>query len=168
MMPAASSNSHAKPVPSGGPTRYVFVYGTLRRGDDNDITRLVPVPQFISTAEICGRMYHLGPYPGVVLAPKGGGLPCAGGEGRIVGEVYAIDEELERLLDELEEVYPKANGDSGEMYIKREITVLVGHHRLVCIVYEINPNCIQGHAVITSGDWVLGRHQYSGNGPSDL
>lgn len=167
-MPAATSNSQARPPQSSAPARHVFVYGTLRRGDDNDITRLVPTPQFIGTAAICGRMYHLGPYPGVVLASKGNGLPCAGGEGRIVGEVYAIDEELERLLDELEEVYPKANGDTGEMYIKREIEVLVGHHRLVCIAYEINPNCIQGHAVITSGDWVLGRHQVTGKGASDL
>ena len=68
-MPAATSNAQARPLQSGTQARYVFVYGTLRRDEDNDITRLLPTPRFIGTAAICGRMYHLGPYPGVVLAP---------------------------------------------------------------------------------------------------
>ena len=49
------------------PARYVFVYGTLRRGDDNDITRLLPSPQYVGDTVINGVMYHLGAYPGVIL-----------------------------------------------------------------------------------------------------
>lgn len=167
-MPAATSNAQARPLQSGTQARYVFVYGTLRRDEDNDITRLLPTPRFIGTAAICGRMYHLGPYPGVVLAPGGIELACAGNESRVVGEVYAIDEELERQLDEIEEVYPKAHGGIDGTYFKREIEVLVGLHRLVCIVYEINPNCILGHVEIASGDWVLGRCPPARNGANDL
>ena len=39
---------------------HVFVYGTLRRGEDNDITRLLPPPRFIGVARIAGTMYDLG------------------------------------------------------------------------------------------------------------
>ena len=47
--------------------RHVFVYGTLRRGGDNDITRLHPVPVWVGAATIKGVLYDLGRYPGVVL-----------------------------------------------------------------------------------------------------
>lgn len=73
-----------------------FVYGTLRRGDDNHITRLSPAPQFIGEASIAGTMYHLGAYPGVTL----------GGLGRVVGEVYAVSDALEKKLDAIESECP--------------------------------------------------------------
>ena len=80
---------------SGGagqqPARYVFVYGTLRRGGSNDINRLAPAPVWVGEASIAGTLYDFGRYPGVVL----------GGEGRVVGEVYGIDASLERVLDEI-------------------------------------------------------------------
>ena len=85
-------------------TRHAFVYGTLRRGDDNDINRLQPAPVFVGEARIKGRMYHLGRYPGVLL----------GGPHDVAGEVYAISAELERVLDEIEELYPQqTNGISS-------------------------------------------------------
>jgi len=87
--------------------RYVFVYGTLRRGDDNDITLRQPVPRFVGEACIAGTLYHLGAYPGAVL----------GGSGVVLGEVYAISPALERDLDELEAVYPQQTDE----YAKREI-----------------------------------------------
>lgn len=167
-MPAAVANSQAEPPQSGALARYVFVYGTLRRGQDNDITRLVPAPKFIGTAAICGWMYHLGPYPGVVLAPNGIAPPGDGGAGRVVGEVYAIATALEQQLDILEEVYPQVNGGVDEAYFKREIEVSLGRQLLQCIVYEINPKYIHGRALIANGDWVLGRHRFTGNGANDL
>lgn len=128
--------------------RHVFVYGTLRRGSDNDITRFRPAPRFVGHARITGRMYHLGAYPGVVLEGGGG----------IVGEVYAIDAVLERQLDELEEVYPQAQGGMRDEYIKREIAVGVGGQQMLCIVYEINTAFIVNRPLIQSGDWVKDRH----------
>lgn len=125
--------------------RHVFVYGTLRRGDDNDMTRLEPAPRYLGLCTIRGTMYHLGAYPGVVL----------GGEALVVGEVYAIEPALERRLDEIEELYPQQKDE----YFKREIAVDVQGQRLMCIVYEINPRYIAGAPVIASGDWVRGRHR---------
>lgn len=127
------------------PQRHVFVYGTLRRGDDNDINRFQPAPRFVGTGSVAGTMYHLGRYPGVVL----------GGSGRVLGEVYAIDAELERMLDELEEVYPQQTDE----YFKRQIDVEVDGCAVDCVVYEINPRYVAKDVrVIAQGDWVQGRH----------
>ncbi len=120
-----------------------FVYGTLRRGDDNDITRLEPAPQFIGHASIAGTMYHLGGYPGVTL----------GGSGQIVGEVYAITVQLEKKLDAIESEYP----EQVDAYVKRVIQVHVGGELQYCFVYEINPAYILGKPTIISGDWVKDR-----------
>lgn len=122
---------------------HVFVYGTLRRGDDNDINRLTPPPVYVGQAQVRGVMYHLGRYPGVIL----------GGEQLVTGEVYRITPQLERVLDEIEELYPQQSDE----YFKRRISVDVNGQTLSCIVYEINPRYVQGRPVIPGGDWVLGR-----------
>lgn len=126
-------------------TGHVFVYGTLRRGDDNDINRLSPTPRALGNATVRGTMFHLGAYPGVVL----------GGQGIVTGEVYAISERLQQVLDEIEEVYPQQRDE----YFKRVVPVTVQGEAVLCVVYEINPRYIVGRPVIDSGDWVLGRHR---------
>ncbi len=120
-----------------------FVYGTLRRGDDNDITRLAPPPQFIGSATIAGTMHHLGGYPGVSL----------GGASEIIGEVYAVSAELEKKLDAIESEYPA----QADEYAKRAIRVHVAGQWRDCFVYEINPAYTQGKPIIASGDWVKDR-----------
>lgn len=129
-------------LPAASP-RHVFVYGTLRRGDDNDITKLNPAPRWVGEGVVAGTMYHFGRYPGVIL----------GGEGRVTGEVYEITPQLERVLDEIEELYPQQTNE----YFKRDIQVNVDGRLLDCIVYEINPGLLAGKPVIVSGDWVRGR-----------
>lgn len=124
-------------------TPLFFVYGTLRRGDDNDITRLEPAPQFIGSASIAGTMFHLGGYPGVTLS----------GTGKIIGEVYAVSAELERKLDAIESEYPA----QPDEYAKRAIQVQVAGQWRDCFVYEINPNYTLGKPIIASGDWVKDR-----------
>jgi len=123
--------------------RHVFVYGTLRRGEANDIHRLLPPPRFVGQAVIAGVMYDLGAYPGVVLGPGG----------TVTGEVYAIEPALERVLDEIEEIYPQQRDE----YFKREVRVTVGGQQLDCLVYEINAAYVKGRPVIASGDWVQER-----------
>ena len=120
--------------------RHVFVYGTLRRGGRNDIARFQPEPFHVADAVIAGTLYDLGAYPGLVLD----------GKGRIVGEIYRIEPEVEAALDVLEEV---ADDGSGE-YIKRQVAVDAGAQRFECLVYEIHPARIGGRAVIGSGDWI--------------
>lgn len=127
-------------LPGARTPRHVFVYGTLRRGGRNDIARFQPEPFHVADAVIAGTLYDLGAYPGLVLD----------GKGRIVGEIYRIEPEVEAALDVLEEA---ADDDSGE-YIKRQVAVDVGAQRFECLVYEIHPTRIKGRAVIGSGDWI--------------
>ena len=129
--------------------RHVFVYGTLRQGEERDINRLLPAPRRRGPAHVRGVLYDLGAYPGVVL----------GEPGWIQGEVYEISPVLERLLDEIEEVWPQQSGE----YCKREMLVRLDAaagqmaQEILCIVYEIAPDRILGMPVILCGDWVRRR-----------
>jgi gamma-glutamylcyclotransferase (GGCT)/AIG2-like uncharacterized protein YtfP len=132
---------------SAAPTRYLFVYGTLRRGGSNDIARFAPAPDHVADSSIAGTLYDLGSYPGAVL----------GGTARVIGEIYAITSALEAQLDVLEEV---KHDDSGE-YIKREAKVQAGAEELMCLVYEIHPKRVAGRPVIAGGDWLAYLHLIS-------
>lgn len=132
-------------MPEAPPTtlRHVFVYGTLRRGDANDITRLKPEPFFVGSATIAGTLYDLGAYPGIRL----------GGESPVYGEVNAIAPALEEQLDNIEEVYPQQRDE----YSKRIVPVAVQGRTLACIVYEINARYVAGRTILSGGDWVRER-----------
>ena len=130
----------ASPAAAGTGLRHVFVYGTLRRGQANDINRLTPPPRYVGMATVDGVLHHLGTYPGLRLGVRG----------RVVGEVYVIAPGLERVLDAIEEVFPQQKGE----YFKREQCVTVDGRPLACLVYEINPRYAEGRPVIESGDWV--------------
>lgn len=119
---------------------HVFVYGTLRRGEHNDITKLRPRPRFVGVARIAGTMYDLGAYPGVRL----------GGPSTVFGEVYEISPELEAVLDEIEAVYPQERDE----YVKRVIAVSAHERVLECILYEINLRFVRDKPVLPDGDWV--------------
>ena len=128
--------------------RHVFVYGTLRRGQANDITRLTPAPRFVGSCTIAGTLYHFGSYPGVLLAAPQHGL-CAGEQPRVAGEVYAIEAALECQLDAIEEVYPQRHDE----YFKRELAVQLDGRSISCLVYEINAAYLSGAVLIAGGDW---------------
>jgi len=125
------------------PDLHVFVYGTLRRGEANDINRLQPAPRYLGQARIGGVLYDLGPYPGLVL----------GGTEPVLGEVYAIAPELEQQLDVIEEVAPLPSGE----YARRHVELVLDGRPLRCLVYEIDPLRVRGRPRITTGDW-LQRH----------
>ena len=120
--------------------RYVFVYGTLRRGEERDINRLNPAPIFIGNSSIFGTLYQLGSYPGVRL----------GGAQAVQGEVYQITPELERQLDVIESVSPQPTGE----YERREVQVACAGLELPCLVYEAGEQTVRGKSMIVGGDWV--------------
>ena len=119
--------------------KHVFVYGTLRMGQERDINLLRPAPIFMGNGQINGTLYNLGSYPGVRL----------GGVQWVQGEVYQITPELERQLDEIEEVLPQSTGE----YMRREVVVQCAGVALVCLVYELAEVRAQGRGVIEFGDW---------------
>lgn len=129
--------------------RHVFVYGTLRRGEQRDINRLLPAPVWVGPGHVVGTLYDLGSYPGLVL----------GAGSTVLGEIYQVTAALERQLDEIEEVWPQ---DSGE-YTRSHVSVALqaepagGGQEQVCLVYAVNPARTEGKPVIAGGDWVLHR-----------
>ena len=137
------------------PTRHVFVYGTLRRGEQRDINFLTPAPRWLGSASLEGVLYDLGEYPGLVL-----GCEPVPGQTKVKGEVYEIASELEPLLDQIEGVLPEPNGE----YARRHMLVhleppLARNERalappLTCLVYVVTPGRVAGCRVIKSGDWV--------------
>ena len=130
-------------APEALQARHVFVYGTLRAGEDNDINRLKPRPRLVGQASVPGTLYHLGRYPGLVLT---GNTP-------VLGEIYRISPELERVLDEIEEIYPQQSDE----YAKHQVPVHINGVSLVCLVYVINPSRLSGRPLIPGGDWVTGK-----------
>ncbi|NQW95280.1 MAG: gamma-glutamylcyclotransferase, partial [Polaromonas sp.] len=94
----------------------------------------------VGDSQIKGTLYDLGSYPGVRLS----------GENWVQGEVYQITPELERQLDEIEEVWPQQTGE----YSRRNVVVQCAGESLTCLVYEVASPRTQGRAVISSGDWV--------------
>jgi gamma-glutamylcyclotransferase (GGCT)/AIG2-like uncharacterized protein YtfP len=127
--------------------RYVFVYGTLRAGEVNDIDRAaerhgVAAPQLLGAAALAGRLYDFGRFPGMVAAEDGLDL--------VWGDVYAIDERLVPVLDDIEHVYP---GDDG-LFEAREASVQLGDQRYDCLFYPVAEHAVAGKPRIASGDWV--------------
>ncbi|ARP80968.1 gamma-glutamylcyclotransferase [Bordetella genomosp. 8] len=133
---------------------YVFVYGTLRRGEINDLARAaaragLPAPEYAGVASVTGRLYDFGDWPG--LLPDADGVP-------VTGDVYRIDPALLPVMDAIEEYDPAG----GSCFVRRPIRLTVDGRALDCYYYPIDPAHI-GDAVRTDAtDWV--RHRL-GRGP---
>lgn len=120
--------------------RLVFVYGTLRRGECNDIARYRPAAAWLGEGLAQGVLYDLGPYPGAVF----------GAGGCIHGEVYRVAPGVQAQLDALEGVQADGQGE----YRRREVLVSMGPQQLRCLAYEIHPTRVLGAPRITTGDWL--------------
>jgi gamma-glutamylcyclotransferase (GGCT)/AIG2-like uncharacterized protein YtfP len=119
---------------------FVFVYGTLRKGQRNDINLRTPPPVFIGSAGVKGQLYNRGWYPGIRL----------GGEQSVWGEVYQVSAQLLAQLDELEEVAPVPSGE----YQRIQMKVECAGQQLVCDIYELSEHCAAQSTPIAEGDWV--------------
>ena len=119
---------------------FVFVYGTLRKGQLNDITLYQPPPLYIGSTCVKGQLYNCGWYPGMRL----------GGEQSVLGEVYQVSAQLLAQLDELEEVAPVPSGE----YQRIQMEVECAGQELICCIYELSEHCAAQSTVIEEGDWV--------------
>lgn len=150
-------------APAGQSERYVFVYGTLRRGGSNDINLRKPAPRFVGRASIRGRLFDLGPYPGLILGSVDSSSSSVEGVVQVLGEVYAVLPALEENLDELEGLLPVPTGEYFKRFMPLDIvlpdTIASIHgpgsqRAVVCIVYEINPERTRSCALVPGGDWI--------------
>lgn len=114
----------------------VFVYGTLRRGGAGAMSIRFPDSTFIAEATVSGSLYDLGAYPGL-LHNESNSL--------VIGEVYEVDDELLKKLDDFE---------ASSNYLRKQVEVSLGSDRKTCWIYEPDPEFYSLHRLITSGDWM--------------
>lgn len=114
----------------------IFIYGSLRRGCENEIARTFPGASFVSQASVNGALYDLGDYPALVLDDAGE---------KVMGEIYEIDEALLTELDEFE---------LASDYHRSPVTASAGSDQRQCWVYVPSKETCAGKSLIPSGDWI--------------
>ncbi|WP_052573039.1 gamma-glutamylcyclotransferase family protein [Haloferula sp. BvORR071] len=97
---------------SGSARELVFVYGTLRRGGSNGFR--MNGAKFVGPAHVAGKLYTISWYPGLVR-DRGTGL--------VTGEVYGVDPEQLRALDEFEGL--AAGEIEGSEYRRTQVECVV-------------------------------------------
>jgi len=128
----------------------VFVYGTLRAGEVNDLNAAarkhgIAAPQWLGNGTVAGRLYDFGSHPGLV---------SDAGAGPVLGEIYAIDEALVPVLDEIEEIFPS----QASLYVRTEMLVSrADGEPLSCLIYPVDANAVAPLPRIEGGDWVAYR-----------
>jgi gamma-glutamylcyclotransferase (GGCT)/AIG2-like uncharacterized protein YtfP len=108
----------------------VFVYGTLKRGEQNH--HWLEGASWQGEAELSGVLLHdLGPFPMAVI-----------GEGTAIGEVYAVEEPGLARLDELEG-YPR-------LYDRQMLSLNDGRQAWV---YLGRPRQVRHAPLVVGGSW---------------
>jgi pyruvate carboxylase len=115
----------------------LFVYGTLRRGIDNEFAAMLArSARFVSSGKVQGEIYLVAHYPGLIL----------GGRDWIVGDVFELDGETLRALDEYE---------GSEQFFRRvEAPVLLDSGEWIQAYVYIYTGDTSGRERILSGDWL--------------
>lgn len=122
----------------------VFVYGTLRRGEEN--AHYLRGAEAISLAAVAvGRLVDTGRgYPALVPDHDPGR--------KVIGELYVVDADRLVTLDELEDYY--GSGDSRNEYdrIMASVETEWGTAEAWIYVYA-QPEDLSGGMTIEDGDW---------------
>ncbi|MEM0131285.1 MAG: gamma-glutamylcyclotransferase [Saccharolobus sp.] len=119
---------------------YIFVYGSLRYGFE--LHHIIAKSRFVGLGYIEGyEMYDLGNYPGVIK-----------GDGIVWGEVYEIDDNLIKFLDEVEDY----KGSPDDLYIRNKTRVYFDQRRkyyLDDVYFYIYNREVNGREKIEDGDY---------------
>ncbi|MEM0362530.1 MAG: gamma-glutamylcyclotransferase [Sulfolobaceae archaeon] len=119
---------------------YIFVYGSLRYGFE--LHHIIAKSRFVGLGYIEGyEMYDLGNYPGVIK-----------GDGIVWGEVYEIDDNLIKFLDEVEDY----KGSPDDLYIRNKTRVYFDQRRkyyLDDVYFYIYNREVNGREKIENGDY---------------
>lgn len=126
--------------------RFVFVYGTLRRGFTNPGREVLEEhARFVDEAHAPGRLHDLGAYPGMTRA--------SGEDERVHGEIHELVHESERGLARLDR-YEGARGSDPLPYERVKVPVeLAGGKRVEAWTYVWTEDPPEGSR-IEGGDWV--------------
>lgn len=114
----------------------IFVYGTLKQGEAQELGAFKPTPRFLGEAWMQGRLYNLGHCPGMVLDSAGS---------PVWGEVYEIDSNLFEELDRWE-------AECGE-FVLTEGTAWVADRPVNVKVYVVGAGQPLPDMPVKSGRW---------------
>lgn len=121
---------------------YLFVYGTLRRGENSDLSRNASQIDYIGQDRINGSLYNLGWYPGVRDAPDNVKVGFDPDKPAVIGDVFRIrDQGIAAHLDAYED-YPN-------LYNRNQVLTEKG---IKAWVYTYNDETAPDR-LIPSGDW---------------
>ena len=117
---------------------YIFIYGSLRRGNAGAMDLRFPDAKFIGNAHVSGSLYDLGAYPGLLLDES---------KSPIAGEVYEVNDKTLSELDDFE-----ASSD----YLRKQVDISSDTGKLKGWVYVPagGPDFYSSRTLITSGDWM--------------
>lgn len=120
----------------------IFIYGSLRRGSPGSMSVRFPRSEFIAETKVRGNLWDLGAYPGLQLSNSAS---------LVSGEVYEIDDETLKLLDQFEE---------SSNYRRSQFEITLGAEARTCWTYEPDPSFYSLHKLISSGDWIQYRNEH--------
>lgn len=132
---------------------YVFVYGTLRAGEINDLARAaaargLPAASHVGAASVPGMLVDFGDWPGLIPVDDGR---------RVRGDVFRVDPALVALMDEIEEYEP----GKPCCFVRRTISARLESPAetgfLRCEYYPIDPALRAAAVDIAGDDWVIHR-----------
>jgi gamma-glutamylcyclotransferase (GGCT)/AIG2-like uncharacterized protein YtfP len=126
-------------------TRFLFVYGTLMKGFQEDWQTKVGA-RLVGTGRINGKLYDLGEHPGAICA--------AGDSGEYVkGELYEVkDTDLATsILDQFEEFFPRRPHQSLFVRITAPVTLEDGRTENAWVYVYNKP--VDESRLIPSGDY---------------
>ena len=120
-------------------TDRLFVYGTLRDRSGHPMHEvLAKAATLQGPGQICGRLYRVDWYPGLVLGDE------ASGE-RVHGDLYAVhDRPALRVLDEYE----------GGEYERREVSVTLPDGVTVIAFAYVYTGNVDSLDPVPGGDWL--------------
>ena len=119
-------------------TELLFIYGTLLPG--LRLERAMDGAQHLGPAKVKGRLYDIGSYPGLVE-----------GEDLVAGEIYRLDPQHLRRLDEVEEMV--ADDQDASLFWRVRIQIASGAHATQWVwCYRYNRS-VKGLRAVTQGDY---------------
>jgi inhibitor of KinA len=116
--------------------KILFVYGTLKRREFNDVSRYNPAPTYLGDGWVRGRLYDLGHCPTMTADSRGG---------PVWGEVFELDAALFDALDR----YEAMCGD----YVLEHVTVQMGDRTIEACVYVSGPRQAGEGVLLPDGRW---------------
>jgi gamma-glutamylcyclotransferase (GGCT)/AIG2-like uncharacterized protein YtfP len=136
----AAARGHSHPGPVAG----LFVYGTLRRGDERHPVLLRHGASGGEPAATAGSLLDLGPYPGLVVD---------GPKRSVAGELY-VAPDPDALFAELDAIETfRGFGVPGSLYRRAIVSVTESNFGSTLAWTYVYDGPRHGSRVIASGDW---------------